>query len=471
VIRFTEPPDAQLSFVKVLNSAGRDVESGPSGSVPGQPAQLAVALQPSLPDGVYTITWRTVSRADGHVTGGSLTFGVGVAPGGPQTVNVPPSQSASAPSALAVAGRWAFYWGLALLVGGGVFASALVRALPPAGRRLLAGSWLLAAAGLVAMVAAERAAVGVPLGTLLGSQAGEEFIHRGIALAVVGAAVIQAVANPRWTSLVWVAVAGAGAMLAHVLAGHAGAVSGTAPRWFDIGVQWLHLVAVGVWVGGLAWLLLALRGLTGDERADVVRRFSFVAGISLAAVAVTGAIRAISELGWRHLAFGLLHTSFGLTLAVKVGLFAGLIALGARNRYVNVPGVASGQRPVGSLGRTVGAEILVAAGILGATGVLSGLPPAASLAAAATEQARPARAVLRGVDETTVERIQTTVVSGEPTLFTISLPSASLREKGPEGEVDANRPSWWSRPRPRPSRSVVSASPGRRGRRIPRPPD
>jgi len=66
VVMFTEPPDPALSFLHVLNSSGQSVTAGNFQSVPGNPLQLRVALQP-LPNGVFTVAWRTVSKVDGHV--------------------------------------------------------------------------------------------------------------------------------------------------------------------------------------------------------------------------------------------------------------------------------------------------------------------------------------------------------------------------------------------------------------------
>src|SRR5205807_9606940 len=75
---FTEPPDPALSSVTVLDSTGQVVETvGTAESVAGQPDELRVPVT-SLPDGVYTVNWRTVSKVDGHVTGNSFAFGVGV---------------------------------------------------------------------------------------------------------------------------------------------------------------------------------------------------------------------------------------------------------------------------------------------------------------------------------------------------------------------------------------------------------
>ena len=47
------------------------------GPVDGAPLQFAVGLG-DLADGTYTVSWRVVSKDDGHVTAGSFAFGVGV---------------------------------------------------------------------------------------------------------------------------------------------------------------------------------------------------------------------------------------------------------------------------------------------------------------------------------------------------------------------------------------------------------
>ena len=80
---FTEAPEPSLSTVVLLDSSGRTVAGvGQPTPVPGNAEELRVAL-PRLADGVYTVNWRTVSKVNGHVTGGSFAFGIGVeAPSG-----------------------------------------------------------------------------------------------------------------------------------------------------------------------------------------------------------------------------------------------------------------------------------------------------------------------------------------------------------------------------------------------------
>ena len=77
---FTEPPEPSLSAVSILDSAGHTVSGvGTPKVAPGNQEELVTAVRPgSLSNGVYTVTWRTVSKTDGHVTAGSISFGVGV---------------------------------------------------------------------------------------------------------------------------------------------------------------------------------------------------------------------------------------------------------------------------------------------------------------------------------------------------------------------------------------------------------
>ena len=70
----------------------------------------------------------------------------------------------------------------------------------------------------------------------------------------------------------------------------------TGPSWWlQVGVQWVHVVAVGIWIGGLAALLVAVRGLPSEAKAKAVRTFSTWAGLGIAAVAGTGFLRGLSE--------------------------------------------------------------------------------------------------------------------------------------------------------------------------------
>ena len=83
-ISFGEVPDPRLSSITVSSSTGANVDAGPTVAVPGRPLELEVPLKP-IGNGVYTVTWRTVSETDGHLATGAYAFGVGMPAAGAST--------------------------------------------------------------------------------------------------------------------------------------------------------------------------------------------------------------------------------------------------------------------------------------------------------------------------------------------------------------------------------------------------
>ena len=63
---FNEPVESEFGSVRVFDSSGEEVQSGSVLRPGGRPDAVAVALEPDLPDGSYTATYRVIS-ADGHV--------------------------------------------------------------------------------------------------------------------------------------------------------------------------------------------------------------------------------------------------------------------------------------------------------------------------------------------------------------------------------------------------------------------
>jgi copper transport protein len=126
----------------------------------------------------------------------------------------------------------------------------------------------------------------------------------------------------------------------------------------------------------------------------------------LGVVVVSGTLRALDEVGaWSRL----VHTTFGRTLVVKLVFVAGLVAIGATNRFRQVAAAAMGR--VGGLRRAVRVEVALAACALGATAVLTGLPPSATLAAASKLQ-NPAGVTIDGSDYGTSVRLRLVVSPG-----------------------------------------------------------
>ena len=136
-------------------------------------------------------------------------------------------------------------------------------------------------------------------------------------------------------------------------------------------LQTLHFAAVGAWVGGLTWLVVGVR--RGAEPVRV-RRYSTIAATGLGVLVVTGILRASNELGGFDLVAPPVRDQLrdGARREARDRRPA-LVALGAVNRYRNVRRYEElGRAP---LLRTVGGELVLAAGVLAVTGVLTGLAP------------------------------------------------------------------------------------------------
>ena len=400
-ITFGEAPDPRLSSIQVLSTGGEQFQ-GPTQAVPGNSLELQVALVKPLPTGVYTVSWRTFSHVDGHVAGGAFAFGVRANPTGApisQAVAAPPG-----PSVLDITGRALLYVGLVALVGG---AAVLVAVLPRLARpvvRTLPVGWVVAAAGTTTVVVSQARNAGAGFGDVFSTSIGTSLLERTIPLAVAGLALLLCFGRRQARRRVAVAVVGlaaAAAMLADVMNSHAAAGSNVA---VNTALQWVHIAGGAIWLGGLLAMLLGIRSLEGEERGRAVRRFSLAAGFALVAVAATGTIRAVVEIGaWGRV----LTTTFGVLVVVKAGLLVVLAGLGAVNRYRNVPRAS---RLVGGLQRVASIELIVAVGALSVAAALVNEEPPTSQAALAATVPQPL--VLNASDYGTSVRMRLTITPG-----------------------------------------------------------
>ncbi|HET9000067.1 MAG TPA: copper resistance protein CopC [bacterium] len=378
-LAFTEDPEPSLSSIRVLTTSGLEVSRGPARSVPGRPNSLRVDLGP-LSTGVYTVVWRTVSRIDGHVTGGAFAFGVGVTPSAASV----PEVTSPPPSVVGGVARWLLYAGLCVLIGGAWVWTLAFPGAAAGSWRILWVAWLAAALGIAGLAEAQRADAGVDIVRFMRTSLGNALVWRALPLVAIAGSLVtggRLTGPARRVSLAVVGVLTALAILAHIAGGHAAAASG-AWRPANLMVQWLHVSAVGAWIGGLAALLAVLGRTPGDDRTLAVRRFSTVAGVLIVTVAATGTARAVDEVGtWT----GLITTIYGRLVLVKAGLLILLAVLGALNRYRSVPAAA---RTLIGLRRIGAAELVVAAVTLMIAAVLTQSAPAIFALRAAGNAAR-----------------------------------------------------------------------------------
>lgn len=156
------------------------------------------------------------------------------------------------------------------------------------------------------------------------------------------------------------------------------------PVWVD----WLHLIAAGLWGGAIVAFVLAVRPVLrqhpqpGDAAATIVRRYSLLAAVGLALAAATGICSAWQRIGgWQPL----WTTRYGLILDAKLVLVIAMAILGATNRFRHLPALLAAARTgdprswlrsLRGLSRTSVAEAVLWLAIIAAVALLlSGVPP------------------------------------------------------------------------------------------------
>jgi copper transport protein len=169
-------------------------------------------------------------------------------------------------------------------------------------------------------------------------------------------------------------VLAAGLVLTPSFAGHA-SVEGPVAIAADV----THVLAAATWVGGLAFVVIALF-LALEERWPLatrsVPRFSTMAVVSVGLLLIAGAINGYMQVGtWR----GLWETEYGLLLLAKIALVLPLLALGAFNNRYAVPRLRAGVAQPAERRRflqAAGVELTIMVSIIGVTAVLVNAPPA-----------------------------------------------------------------------------------------------
>lgn len=280
--------------------------------------------------------------------------------------------------------RAVMYGGALVAVGGAAFVAGVHDGHVEEAARLRRMVRAAAAAGVVATL------VSLPVQAAVATGGGLAGLSDGPALAALVASPFGVAALLRSAGLVGLAgvagrrgaaslVAAAGALLVvgtFALTGHAAT---SEPRWLVAGSTVVHTATAGLWVGGLLGLAVVLRARRGTRDAvggaRAVGRFSTLAGLAIAALIPTGTVLGIVEVGSVS---GLVGSGYGRALLAKVTLVAGVVAVGAYNRWRLVPAITRNTPASWSrLARTVRWELVGLLGVVVATGLLTRLAPPA----------------------------------------------------------------------------------------------
>jgi len=238
------------------------------------------------------------------------------------------------------------------------------------------------------------------------TQSGKVWLLRegyGVVLALITFWMIRSKASLKGIRLLMLAALPL--LASRSLTSHAVAVS--EDKMLAVAADAIHLIATGLWGGGLlslSWVLY--RGtkrlkLPLSWAAEAVRRFSLLAIVSVAVLLVTGLYQSWIQVGTLKTLFS---TDYGRVLLVKLALFLGMVGLGALNLLSTKPKLlrATQQHKEFSAAKKalnrIGAESSLALLIFFVTGLLTVLPPgvhavhqAAQASAAAGQNQEPTK--------------------------------------------------------------------------------
>jgi len=315
VLEFSQTINTQLSSASVTDPSGHawrgEVDSG---------YEIRVALATNVP-GVYTVNWVSVSQVDGHRINGEFSFDVGVV--GQASPQVAGNQVPGPQLSDIAIGAFKWIEAIALLV---LVGQALVSRLARREPRIewvkpgFHAASVALSAGLVVVWA--QATVGSG-----GHSVSEYLAYFGAGLSGVAllarlaleALTLMAVIRG-WRSLP-LFLGGTLVMLA--AAGHA---AGVQPAWLGIGLDALHLIAAGLWAGGIGALAMLHPpgGWRSTDARRMLGRFTPVALGAFGTTVVAGGLEAIEQLGSLQSLFG---TDYGRVLIAKMALVACMLPL------------------------------------------------------------------------------------------------------------------------------------------------
>jgi len=364
-VYFSEPVDLRYSKLMIIDASGKQVDNKDAHYINGDQTTLSVSLPLGLKDGVYTVSTKVLSAADGHVVDNAFVFGVGEA--------VIPSQASNTtnvqtqlyiPNAIA---RFPALVGQVMVVGAAFstlwlwkpiskirwLKDMLAETRSKIDRNLivlmLIGSIILVASdfGIIyvqanSINAGILEAMGTKFGTVWIARTIESFLLLAISLAmfrkVMKTMPKNLVASPSKGEIISILTVGLTILATTSLIGH-GAANG---QVLPITIDFIHNLAASLWIGGIVYIgfivVPKLRDAVGLEEyvktstlSILIPRFSTVPVIILGVIVITGPFLLYMLESNLDLT---LASLYGKWLIIKLSLAAVMIALGGYNQVI-----------------------------------------------------------------------------------------------------------------------------------------
>ncbi len=394
---FTEPLEADFSTIRLRDASGTVLELPAAQIDPTDPYQL-VLTPGDLSDGIYTVAWRVLSSADGHITQGSFPLTIGAVTASTASASV--EEVAIPPQDVVI--RWLNLISIALVAGSISFVLFVWQPSVPTGdplvekliKRVTWLGWIALVLTTLLMLWMQVAIITeaplwqaaldfTTISSLVNTRFGTIGLIRIFMLVILAGALWLA---PRLNKIYWLALlACGGVLLTQSLFSHASGAPDMLPA---IAADWLHLAATSIWIGGLV-LFVVLIGTVRRQfspATEVVSRmvgyFSNYMRAAIGLIAVSGIYSAWLQVGTLD---ALLNTTYGQALIIKSVLIAPLLLIAFVNLMFTQRRLEAGQAVwVGYLRQLISAEIALTFGILLAVGVMTSIPPARSIMAQRT---------------------------------------------------------------------------------------
>ncbi len=371
---------------QVLNAAGLDVTPPDAATLDG--STFSIALPAVMEPGSYLVSYRVVS-IDSHPIAGTIVFSLGQVS---SSIATPVDETDDAGWRIVMAAvRALLFAGILGGAGGVLFIAFVLRNGVEAENRVRAAVSNLAAAGagaaLVAMGVQGGLLVNGPAASFASAEVwriGAGSLYGKTALAALVGLMLVAIGVRASSGSRLRTAASLGTALALISFGLSGHVATSEPGWATVPSLLAHTFAAAFWAGSLVPLGLVIASRDAAASA-VIARFSRLAVIAVGVLVVAGMIMAILQV---RSPAAMVTTGYGIALSLKLCLVAGLIGLAAVNKLLLTPAFERGASAGRSgLRLTIGAEMVLVAGVLVATATMGTRTPPRALALGAAHAA------------------------------------------------------------------------------------
>ncbi|MEM4275266.1 MAG: CopD family protein [Candidatus Nitrosocaldaceae archaeon] len=340
IITYSEAVDEKFSYIRVMNSNGERVDNGDS-KYYNSDTTLIVTLKPSLPDDVYSVNSRVLSKVDGHIVDYTFSFIVG-------DVEVAPTKEERTeviyiPDTLA---RFPGIVGQFIIVGIGFgslylwkncreLLNDMIKEAIPDLKRTTSKLYIIGAGLVIISSIATLTIQSLTLGTVLTNVIETSFGMLILLRLIIGFIALSLYLVLRDNTIIYISILIVGLSLLFL----SSATGHSATSLINLSIDFVHNTLAALWIGMLFYLLFtilpSLKRL-GEKNVFfvtlIIPRFSKVAIVTLGILAISGPVLLLTIEDDLNL---LLRSSYGMILIIKLSLVALMVASGGYNQIIH----------------------------------------------------------------------------------------------------------------------------------------